>query len=70
MTRDRHCLAVPFVMLESNNFLETMGLASWGWSISINVVCIGTPFLPLVKIVPSSYSMTYSNTMHMMDHST
>ena len=49
MARERSCLTVPFVTLNANELSETMGVACWGWSISINVVQIVTAFWQIGK---------------------
>ena len=63
VAHEQHYLAVPFVMLTADEFSETMGLVGWGWSISINVVRIGTYFWPLGNIAPSLSSMADNITL-------
>ena len=70
MAREQSCLTVPIVTLTANELSETMGVACWGWSISINVVQIVTEFWPLANKVPSYVSISGDITLRMMENST
>ena len=70
MAYERRFLAVPFVMLTDDELSETMGVASWGWSISIIVVLIGAYFWPLVNKAPSLDSMAEAITLYMIENYT
>ena len=67
MARGRSCLEVLFVMITYDELLVMMGVACWGWSISISLVLIGTDFWTLANKVPSSASMDEDITLRMMD---
>ena len=66
MALDQSCLALPFVTINAYELSETMGVDGWGWSISINVVQIGTAFGPLVNKAPSLDYMSEDIMLHMM----